>query len=204
MSQECTTEDCGRLTTLYLCTECIVELDELLKDVPVLCDLLRDVVYRTSVTRNPGAGGGGSHPKSTPPINLDADELRDRLWTLPDRAHAEAMDNPRAGWTLFMARIWVTRARTLVWGVEDPPIDHAENQRRIKEAELPPMPVRELVPWLKQKAGIVITGMDIRNWARRGKLKSVPTEPHPSYHPHEVINAWHETRATRVANGAKI
>lgn len=200
----CTTEDCGRLTTLYLCTECIVELDDLLKDVPTLCQFLQDVIYRTSVTRKPGTGGGGSHPKSTPPINFDADELRDRLHSLPHRAHTEAMENPYAGRTLFMARMWVKRARTLVWGPEDPPIDHDANLQRIKDADIEPMPTRELVPWLKAKAGIVITGMDIRNWARRGKLKAVPTEPHPSYHPHEVITAWHDTRAGQVANGARI
>jgi hypothetical protein len=203
MSYECTTPDCGRRTTLYLCTECIVELDSLLKDVPTLCEFMQHVIYRTSVTRNPAAGGGRSHPKSMPPINLEADHLRDLLKTLPRRAHTEATENPEAGRTLYMARIWVRNARTLVWGPEDPPIDHAENQRRIKAADLSPMPTRQLVPWLKEKAGIVITSMDIRNWARRGHLHAVPTQPHPSYHPHEVITAWHDTRARYVATSHK-
>lgn len=115
----CTTEDCYRLTTLSLCTTCIVELADLLKDVPVLISLLDGPISRTSVTRSPGAGGGSGHPGSKPAINLDALLLKAWLCQLPDSAHAEAMDNPNAGRTLYMARFWVQDGRDLVWGPED-------------------------------------------------------------------------------------
>lgn len=115
----CTTEDCRRETTLYLCTDCIIELDALLEDVSPLVRFLDGPIARTSVTRNPGSGGGGGHPGSKPAINLDALLLKAWLCQLPDRAHAEAMDNPDAGRTLYMARIWVKQARDLVWGPED-------------------------------------------------------------------------------------
>lgn len=115
----CTAPDCLRATTLHLCTDCILELDELLGDVPDLVRLLDGPISRTSVTRNPGAGGGGGHAGSKPAINLDALLLKAWLCQLPPRAHAEAMDNPSAGETLYMARIWVKQGRDLVWGPED-------------------------------------------------------------------------------------
>lgn len=115
----CTTPDCRRETTLHLCTDCIVELDDLLTDVPDLVRLLDGPISQTSVTRNPGSSGGGGHPGSRPAINLDALLLKAWLCQLPTRAHAEAVDNPDAGRTLYMARIWVKQARDLVWGPED-------------------------------------------------------------------------------------
>lgn len=115
----CTTPDCYRETTLALCMACIVELAGLLEDVPSLVRLLDGPISRTSVTRNPGSGGGGGHPGSKPAINLDALLLKAWLCQLPSSAHSEAMENPNAGETLYMARIWVKQGRDLVWGPED-------------------------------------------------------------------------------------
>ncbi|WP_139244209.1 hypothetical protein [Arthrobacter alpinus] len=116
----CTADNCHRITSLYLCTDCIIELDDLLKDVPVLVQFMDGPIFQTSVTKSPGAsGGGGGHASSKPPINLDALLLRQWLCQLPRRAHGEAMENPDAGRTLFMAREWVGRGRDLVWGPED-------------------------------------------------------------------------------------
>lgn len=196
MSLECTTEDCRRETTLYLCTDCIVELDDLLKDVPALIVLLQGAREGTSVVRKPGSGGGGGGgvTGSKPPGSLDAMLLQGWLATLPARAHAAATDFQNAGEWLYMARIWVRHARDLVWGPESEVVDMAALRQKVRDAA-PPMPTRELLPWLRKNAKIAITSMDIRNWARRGKLKPYSLDPHPTYHPHEVLNAWHETRA---------
>lgn len=190
----CTTEGCHRETSLYLCTEHIIELDGLLKDVPALVTLLDGARAGTAVVRKPGSGSGGGHPGSRPPGSLDAMMLQTWLCQLPDRAHGEAMDNPEAGRTLYMARIWVNHARALVWGPEEETVNHDANRERIRNIA-PPMPTRELLPWLRTHAKIAITSMDIRNWARRGKLKPHSIHPQPTYHPHEVLNAWHDTRA---------
>lgn len=204
MSQECTTEDCANHTSTYLCRQCVSDLQQWIDKIPPLITELSVTVARLDNVRPAGGGwNSGGKPGSAAPINLDALQLQENLRSVSPKASAYAQDERAAG-LAWLIQDWVTKAELYVSGPEEPPINHHENQRRIKDAELPPMPVRELVPWLKEKAGIVITGMDIRNWARRGKLKPVPTEPHPSYHPHEVINAWHDTRATRVANGAKI
>ncbi|QSZ49395.1 hypothetical protein [Arthrobacter sp. D5-1] len=116
----CTTPDCYRVTSLYLCTDCIIELDSLLADVGPLLQFIGGAIDQTAVTRSPGAsGGGGGHAKSQPAMNVDAYLLRAWLHQLPERAHATAMENPKAGEILFMARDWVSRARDLVWGPED-------------------------------------------------------------------------------------
>lgn len=190
----CTTTDCHRLASLYLCMDCIVELGALLKDVPMLRPLLDGPRAGTAVARKPGGGGGGGHPGSRPPGNIDAMLLQAWLGQLPDSAHAEATTNPDAGRTLYMARIWVPRARGLVWGPEEHLVNHAALRERVRNIA-PPMPTRELLPWLRTHAKIAITSMDIRNWARRGKLKPHSIHPQPTYHPHEVLNAWHDTRA---------
>jgi hypothetical protein len=188
----CTTEKCFRETSLYLCTECIVELDALLKDVPVLIPLLDGARAGTAVARKPG-GGGGNQPGSCPPGNLDAMMLQSWLSYLPDRAHTAAMNDPQAGQKLYMARIWVPHARYLVWGPEEETVNHTALRERVRNIA-PPMPTRELLPWLRTHAKIAITSMDIRNWARRGKLRPHTIHPQPTYHPHEVLNAWHDTR----------
>lgn len=116
----CTSPDCHRLTSLYLCTDCIIELDDLLKDVGVLRVFLVGPIRKTSVTRAPGAGGGGGGVAgSTPSISLDAMLLQAWLGQLPARAHAVAMEKPDAGRWLVMARLWVGQARDLVWGPEE-------------------------------------------------------------------------------------
>lgn len=116
----CTTEDCNRQTSLYLCTDCIVELDSLLADVGPLLQFIGGAIDQTAVTRSPGAsGGGGGVSKSRPAMNVDAYLLRAWLHQLPARAYDTATDNPDAGQILWMARDWVSKARDLVWGPED-------------------------------------------------------------------------------------
>lgn len=114
----CTTEDCRRLTHMYLCTACILELDELLQDVPSILERIDDVIYRLEQTRAPGAGGGGGVAGSKPAMNVDAYILKAHLHSLPCSANAEAA-KPTASQTLYMAHIWIPQGRDLVWGPED-------------------------------------------------------------------------------------
>ena len=193
----CTTPECANLTAAgYLCSPCIVELDSLLDDVPALIPLLAGARAGTAVVRKAGQGSGGGHPGSRPPGSLDAMLLQAWLQQLPARAFDEAENNPHAGRTLYMARIWVPQARQLVWGAETEEVDHEELRERVRDIA-PPMPTRQLLPWLRTNAKIAITSMDIRDWARRGKLTPAEREPVPTYHPHEVLNAWHTTRGQK-------
>ena len=93
----CTAPDCYRETTLFLCTDCIVELDALLQDVPALLSMIDGAIEQTAVTRNPGSGGSSNPAGSKPAANLDAMMLKVWLGQLPERAHTVAADNPKAG-----------------------------------------------------------------------------------------------------------
>ena len=191
MSQECTTADCANWTELYLCGRCVTDLAAWLEKVPDLLLELPDTIAKQDHTR-PNGGGGGSRPGSAAPINLDALQLQENLATLGSDANHYAQD-PNAAGIAWLIQDWITKAELLVSGPEAETINHARNRERILNIA-PPMPTRELLPWLRTHAQITITSFDIRNWARRGKLVAVEREPQPTYHPHEVLQAWHETR----------
>ena len=195
MSLECTTEDCRNHTSTYLCARCTSDLQQWLDKVPVLVAELSVTIARLDNVRPAGGGGGGGahKPGSAAPINLDALQLQENLRSVGNDAKAYAQDDRAAG-LAWLIQDWVTKAELLVSGPDEPPINHAANRERVRNIA-PAMPTRELVPWLRQNAKIVVTSMDIRNWARRGKLHPVEREPQPTYHPHDVISAWHDTRA---------
>jgi hypothetical protein len=196
LSIECTTEDCANHTSTYLCTQCVRDLQAWLDKVPVLIAELSVTIARLDNVRPASAGwNSGGKPGSAAPIDLDALQLQENLKSVNGYRASELAKDPRAAGSAWMIREWVTKAELLVSGPEEPPINHQANRARIKDIA-PPMPTRQLVPWLRQHAQIVVTSMDIRNWARRGKIRPVATDPQPTYHPHEVLDAWHETRAT--------
>ncbi|MGM7776120.1 hypothetical protein ACSVHC_08890 [Arthrobacter sp. KNU-44] len=194
MSNECTTEDCANWTSTYLCTQCVRDLQAWLDKVPVMIAALGVTIAKLDNVRPAGGGwNSGSKPGSAAPINLDALQLQENLRTVNKTLASEHAKDPRAAGMAWMIRDWVTKAELLVSGPEEPPVNHAANRERVRGIA-PPMPTRQLVPWLRDNARIVVTGMDIRNWVRRGKFKAVESKPSPTYNPHEVLDAWYETR----------
>lgn len=193
MSLECTTEDCRNHTSTYLCSRCVDDLQAWLDKVPVLVEALNVTIAKTDVVRSAGGGGGGgSKPGSAAPLNLDALQLQQNLLSVGRDAKAYAQDERAAG-LAWLIQDWVTKAELLVSGPEAETVNHAANAARVRDIA-PPMPTRQLLPWLRSNAKIAITSKDIRNWAFRGKLQPVEREPSPTYHPHEVLAAWHQTR----------
>ena len=194
---ECTTEDCRNMTSTYLCTQCVSDLQSWLDRVPILLVELRVTIARLDNTRPAGGGGGGSKPGSAAPLNLDALQLSENLRTVGPDAKTYAHDEHAAGAAWLIAD-WVTKAELLVSGPEAEHINHAANREKLRAANIPPMPTRKLIPWLRENARVTVTQFDIRNWARRGKLVAVDREPLPTYHPYDVLNAWHDTREGKV------
>lgn len=192
----CTAEDCDTQASLHLCEHHRLELKDLLESVDFLIVNLDPILQSGKVTRKPGGqeGGSGNKAGSKPPTT-DTQMIRYWLWQLPANAYKEARDNPSAGRTLYMARTWVGKARQAVYGAEPKEVDHAANAERVKEIA-PPMTTRQLLPWLRTNARIAITSQQIRHWAQRGHLKPVTRDPSPTYHPHEVIDAWHQRKDT--------
>lgn len=192
MSIECTTVDCRNHTSTYLCTHCVTDLQAWLDKVPVLVAELRVSIAKLDNVRPAGGGGGGGKPVSAAPINLDALQLQENLRTVGRDAKPYALD-PHAAGLAWLIQDWVTKAELIISGPEETHVNHAANRERVRNIA-PPMPTRELLPWLRQNAKIVVTSMDIRNWARRGKIRPHTIDPQPTYHPHEVLNAWHDTQ----------
>ncbi|WP_028265922.1 hypothetical protein [Arthrobacter sp. MA-N2] len=193
MSHECTTEDCLNHTDTYLCTHCVRDLQAWLDKVDVLIETLGVTIAKLDHVRPANAGwNAGGKPGSAAPINLDALQLQQNLKSVGRCAKDYARDERAAG-IAWLIRDWITKAELLVSGPEEPPVNHAANRERIKGIA-PPMPTRQLVPWLREKTGIIINAQQIRDWARRGKLTAAEREPSPTYHPHEVLAAWHQTR----------
>lgn len=193
----CTTHDCARQSAMFLCQKCIIEMDDLLNEVPLLIAALDPSILAWSVTKPPGANRETRNTNkagSQAPMNVDVDLLRDWLKSLVGhRAYDLAANYPNAGQYLHMARLWVDKANTVTHGAETPEIDHEANRERIKEVA-PPMTTRHLIPWLRKNAKIAIMAKDIRNWAARGKLVPVERQPLPTYWPHEALQVHKETR----------
>lgn len=193
---ECTSGHCNQPTDLYLCNQCVSDLQAWIDKIPEQIHYLQAVIYRLAQTRAPGheGGAGGGEPDLSP-INLDAYQLRENLLAVNSDASAYAHDEHAAG-SAWMIEHWVTKAGQLINGPEPERVDHAAIRAKIENAA-PPMPTRQLVPWLREHARLAITSMDIRNWARRGKLRPVERKPQPTYWPHEVVQAHRDTHEDR-------
>lgn len=183
---ECTTTDCGNRTTSYLCNQCVSDLQAWVEKAHKYAPELNVTIAKLDVLRHAGStGGGGGKAGSAAPINLDAVQLQQNLYSVDRDAKVYALDQFAAGiaWTI---QDWVTKAELLISGPEEERVDHAAVKARVIEAA-PPMPTRQLVKWLRAEVKISVKPKDIRNWAMRGKLHAVEREPLPTYWPHEII-----------------
>lgn len=190
----CSLVECGEeSSTLSLCEDHRAELSDLLDNVDFLIVNLDPNIQAGKVTKKAGGqeGGNGTKSAGSRPPTIDTAQLRAWLWELPRNAYTEARDNPQAGQTLHMARIWVGNARTLVYGVAPEEVDHEANAAKVADIA-PAMTMKKLLPWLRSEAKMTITSQAIYNWVHRGYLKAATTGREPTYHPHEVIAAWHK------------
>jgi hypothetical protein len=175
---------------MYLCTECIIELDGLLKKVDFLIVNLHPQLQATKVTRRPGGSEGGngtSKAGSRPPVSIDAGLTRAWLMALPKRAYEAATHDPEAGRKLAMARVWIPNAEDLVYG---PRADYADPDARTKlQSGIPdePMTTHALKKWLLVTHEIRIDGARIRQWVKRGYLQRNNAAGWPTYDPAAVL-----------------
>lgn len=191
----CGTIDCeAEAQDKYLCANCIRDLQAWLDKCAEILPELDDTIARLDNVRvsNNEGGNGSRSAGSSAPLNLDAMQLKINIASLTQTAEHYAKDQFAAG-IAWAVQDWYTKAELLISGPEEEHIDHQANRERVKEIA-PPMPTRQLVPWLRTNAKLTIKAKDIRNWASRGKLRPVERHPQPTYWPHEVIQAHKETR----------
>lgn len=191
----CTTSDCNQPTDLYLCNQCVSDLQASIEYAHRLLPDLDVTIARLDVTRpgNPETRTTNV-AGSAAPANLDALQLKLNMEAVNQTA-AEYAHDPRVAGMAWLLGEWCKKAELLVSGPEEPRINHAANRERVANIA-PPMTTRQLLPWLRTNARIAITSQQIRHWAQRGHLKPVTRDPSPTYHPHEVINAWHQRKDT--------
>lgn len=190
----CTNMDCETPTETYLCNQCVTDLQAWIdKGRQLIPDLTATIYRQDNVRQTPSGGGTGGATGSKPPINLTALETRDWLAQMVD-ANEYAQDQMAARWA-WDIQDHVTRAELMVSGPEPERVNHARNKEKVENIA-PPMPTRQLLPFLRDKAGITLSSQHIRDWVRRGHLRPVDRDPQPTYHPHEVLAAWHRKEAS--------
>lgn len=199
----CSLVECGEeSSTLSLCEDHRAELADLLDNVDFLIVNLDPNIQAGKVTKKAGGqeGGNGTKSAGSRPPTLDTAQLRAWLWELPRNAYAEARDNPQAGQTLHMARIWVGNARTLVYGNETEDIDHEALRAKLEEDFPEPKPRQEACDYLDRNMGIRIRKFDFENWVKRRKLRYVldhisnPRFEKRLYFPVDILRTHQKTR----------
>lgn len=186
---DCTTMDCGNFTDQYICNQCVSDLQAWIDKAHKYAPELNVTIAKLDVLRHAGStGGGGGKAGSAAPVNLDAVQLQQNLYSVDRDAKVYALDQFAAGiaWTI---QDWVNKAERIISGPEAEHVDHEAIRAKVKDVA-PAMPTRELLPWLRTNAGITITSQHIRDWVRRGHLAAVSRTPQPQYLPHEVLAAW--------------
>lgn len=187
----CTEKECDtESSTLHLCEDHRAELKDLLDNIDFLIVNLDPNIQAGKVTKKPGGseGGNGTKAAGSRPPTTDTNQLRYWLWELPRNAYTEARDNPNAGQTLHMARIWVGKARDAVYGPEPTrPRDPYETKVRLDKEVPKQLHTKPLLEWLRVTHGITIKPTLIRQWAKRELITRNNAEGYPTYDPATVL-----------------
>ncbi|MEU5838550.1 hypothetical protein ABZ820_33450 [Streptomyces diacarni] len=193
---ECTSMDCGMDATLYICPQCIRDLQAWLDKCAEVLPELDVTIARLDNVRvgNVQGGNGSKSAGSSAPLNLDAMQLKINLATLTQSAEHYAHDQFAAGiaWTI---QDWYTKAELLISGPEEERVDHQEVKDKLEGHYPEPLPPKECANWLRANTGIKIAARNINDWHHRGKIRKHPgsTPKRPLYSAKEVLLA-HMTR----------
>jgi DNA-directed RNA polymerase subunit RPC12/RpoP len=119
MSHECTTPDCGRLTTLYLCNQCVKDLQAWIDRIPDIMEELFVTMAKLDKTA-PQRNAGGWQPStgSAVPLRFGPMELRAALRIWQHQSAAELAKDQFAGGFQPMLEDLIRKAETLI---DNPP-----------------------------------------------------------------------------------
>ena len=117
----------------FLCASHIVELQDMLDQVPEYLRALAPLEMATSTPRG-NQGGSGGATGSRPPINLHAWAVWVEMQSLPKRASEVAHHDPQAGHTYKTVASLVTQAYNIINGPEEPIVDRMNAMDRISES----------------------------------------------------------------------
>lgn len=206
---DCTTTDCGNGADLYLCNQCVGDLQLWLDKVTETRQMLFTTMAKLDNTgpKNSEGGGGGS-TGSAMPLRDGAMDLRYALaiWAghsakdlardahaagyleeikqLIDRAY-ELVDGPKEKWTATctcgeVVVSTLTSATCTTCGTNAKKVDLQAARARKAAPDL--LNAKELVSWIKTFTGKDVTENQIYIWANRGLIPQAQTKP-PLYDP---------------------
>lgn len=160
-------------TDRYLCTNCTIDLDDMLQRVPDLLAALNPhhVSIRSGLA---GGTGGNTSTGSKPPFNLHQWSIWIELQGLPHRAHDVATRYTTAASVFTTTQRVIGEADKILNANEDQPVDIREARWRIHVEHPNPMTARQLITQFADW-GVTITRPQIWKWVERGHLMSVGT-----------------------------
>lgn len=195
ITSECTVSDCDRPTQEHLCHECTTQLQKAWDAIPDLVPTLQLIARKQEQPFTHRSARQGKHkPGPAAPMDLSALSLLQNFRLALSQTPAQYATHHDGWQSKERIEAWVRDADLMVNGeAEDRP---TEDYIRYRLRNVNPMPVRYLLPWLKNKTGIRITKQNINDWARRGKLHRRNDSGHPTYHPVDVLEAHRNDRRT--------
>lgn len=193
----CTTADCGLDATLYICNQCIRDLQAWINKVP---DMMHELLItmgnldNTRTTRNEGGNGLTSDPRE--PVSDHLLTLRSALRIWEHRNAEELAHDQYSGEFTDMLKRILKRAETAIdLPEEEPQPDHEHLTQQLEEHYPQALTPRECANWLRTHAGIKIAARNINDWYHRGKIQKQEgsTPKRPLYSAKEILLA-HMTR----------
>lgn len=189
----CTALDCDNPTDLYLCGACVDEFAVTLAQIPDLLPVLgmigrkEEQPFTTRTSRAVGSAG------PTTPLNFQAIGLVHILTSAIERTAPEYAHDPDAADHKAWLTEQVKRAELMVYGEDEKTM--TADYIRYRMTQVLPMTIPTLVPWLASTMRINLRASRIHKWAQRGHITRTNNNGDPTYHPADVLRAYHESRA---------
>ena len=152
----------------FLCTSHIVELQDMLDQVPEYLRALAPLELATSTPRG-NQGGSGGATGSRPPLNLHAWAVWVEMQSLPKRASEVAHHDPQAGATYKTVASLVAQAYNILNGAQEPDIDRIEAMERVSQSHPWIMTSDETCTLFESWGLPYINRSWLRRWIKIGK-----------------------------------
>jgi hypothetical protein len=182
----CTAENCENPTDVYLCRDCVTELDTAMAKIPDLLPVLAMITRKEEQPFTVRANRGGGKPGPTTPLNLQAHALWETLSMATTLTPDQYAGDPEGAYAKTRIEDAVNRADIMVNGESE---NTMTDDYIIYRAEMiEPMPSRLMAEYLQEKLGLNITDSRIRKWASRGELPRANNDAkNPVYRAEDVI-----------------
>lgn len=183
---ECTSENCNQPTDLYICNECVNVLNQWITEAMIyLPELDAAIAKQTTITKQ-SEGGNGTKSSINPGINLDALQIKINLQSIDRTGEQYAHDQHAAG-IAWMIEQWVKRARLIVEGETELPINREAIRDRLAKEVPTELKVKPLIQWLETVHDLTIKRSLIWKWAERGHITRTNEHGQATYDPTAVL-----------------